>query len=129
MTTDADLQVTNALERRVLARALAAGDFGMLHLLFDASVIDRYRAIEGAKLIRTRSVGRISMPRWTLDLGIAPDDRQVHVVARHLLERVPAEDHAHWVEHLVSAPASSRFLQMMIMPGACIDDGEAEPWL
>lgn len=129
MATDADLQVTTALERRVLVRALAARDFGALHLRFSAAVVDKYRAIEGAKVIRTRTVGRISTPRWTIDLGIAPGDDEVHVVARDLLEKVPESEHAHWVEHLVVTPASSRFLQMMIMPGACIDDGEPEPWL
>ena len=129
MATDADLQVIAALQRRVLSRALAAGDFGGLHLRFRVAVIEKYRAIEGARLIRTRSVGRVSTPRWTLDLGIAPGNEEVHVVARDLLERVPAEEHPHWVEHLVADPASSRFLQMMIMPGACIDDGEPEPWL
>jgi len=129
MTTDADQQVIAALQRRVLTRALAAGDFGALHLRFAVGVVDRYRAIEGAKLIRTRSVGRISTPRWTLDLGIAPGDAEVHVVARDLLQRVPAEEHAHWVQHLVPEPASSRFLQMMVAAGACIDDGEPEPWL
>lgn len=128
MTTDADQFASAALQRRVLSKALAAGDFGGLHLRFAAAVVDRYRAIEGAKLIRTRSVGRISTPRWTLDLGIAPGDAEVHVVARDLLERVPAEEHAHWVQHLVTEPRSARFLQMMIAPGACIDDGEPEPW-
>ncbi|RLT28082.1 MAG: hypothetical protein DWI48_01615 [Chloroflexi bacterium] len=128
MATDADLQIVTALERRVLARALAASDFGGLHLRFSIDVVAKYRAHAAGKLIRTRSVGRISMPQWTLDMGIANDDSEVEVVAKDLLERVPAEEHAHWVEHLVVQPASSRFLQMMIMPGACIDDGEPEAW-
>lgn len=129
MATDAELQIVTALERRVLARALAGQDFGGLHLRFSIDVVEQYRAHPAAKLIRTRTVGRISMPQWTLDMGITNDDSEVEVVARDLLERVPAEEHAHWVEHLVVQPASSRFLQMMIMPGACIDDGEPEAWL
>ena len=128
MTTDAESQAAAALERRTLSKALAARDFGGLHLRFVIAVVDRYRAVEGARLIRTRSVGRIATPRWTLDLGIAPGDVEVHVVARDLLERVPADEHAHWVQHLVAEPASARFLQMMIAPRACIDDGEPEPW-
>jgi hypothetical protein len=32
------------------------------------------------------------------------------------------------VQHFVTEPRSARFLQMMIAPGACIDDGEPEPW-
>lgn len=118
-----------ALERLLLTRALASGDFGTLHLRFDAGVLQRYRE-RGATLIRTRTVGRVSLPgRWSLDLGIAPGDIELHVAARDLRERVPAEEQAHWVAHLVPAPASARYLQMSIAQGACIDDGEPEPWL
>jgi hypothetical protein len=118
-----------ALERVLLTRALASGDFGALHLRFDVAVLQRYRE-RGATLIRTRTVGRISLPgRWTLDVGIAPGDHEVHVAARDLRERLPAEEQAHWVAHLVSTPASARYLQMSIARGACIDDGEPEPWL
>ena len=127
MTDDAG-QIAAALERRLLARALAAGDFGTLSLRFDIAVVAHYRA-RGATLIRTRSVGRIALAgRWTLDVGIATDGRAVHVLARDLLARLPAEEHAHWVEHLVPSPLSERYLQMALAPGACIDDGEAEPW-
>src|ERR1700720_2318659 len=110
MTTSGQEAPVAALERRLVARALVTGDFGALHLRFDARVVDRYRE-RGAKLVRTRTVGRISMPQWSLDLGIAPGEAEVHVVARDLYERLPEAERAHWVEHLVPAPASVHYLQ------------------
>jgi hypothetical protein len=125
--TEAEQAAT--LERLLLTRALASDDFGTLHLRFDAAVLQRYRE-RGATLIRTRTVGRISLPgRWTLDVGIVPGDREVHIAARDLRERLPAEEQAHWIAHLAPVPASARYLQMSIARGACIDDGEPEPWL
>ena len=117
-----------ALERRLLARALAASDFGGLHLHFDVAVLERYRE-RGATLVRTRTVGRVALAgRWSLDLGIAPGEQQVHLPARDLLDRLPVEEHAHWVAHFVGAPASERFIQMRMTSAACIDDGETVTW-
>src|SRR5688572_5852121 len=93
---------TMVLERRLLTRALASGDLGTLHLRFDAGVLARYRE-RGARLVRTRSVGRVSMAQWSLDLGIAAGGTEVHLAARDLLERLPEGERAHWVEHLVPA--------------------------
>lgn len=126
----AESEITLALQKRMLTRALAARDFGTLHLRFDIAVLDRYREL-GAKLIRTRTVGRVSLHQWSVDLGIVTDESgatEVHLPARDLLERVPKPEHAHWVAHLVAQPAASRFLQMLIVPGACIDDGDTEEW-
>ena len=127
MTAEAAAQATVALERRLLARALAAGDFGALHLRFDAAVLARYRE-RGAKLVRTRTVGRVSMGQWSLDMGIAAGGSQVHLAARDLVERLPEGERAHWVEHLLPAPASAAYLQMSLTPAACIDDGDTQAW-
>ncbi len=117
-----------ALERRLLARALAVGEFGGLHLHFDVAVLQRYRE-RGATLVRTRTVGRVAFTgRWSLDVGIAPGEQQVHLPAQDLLDRLPAEEHAHWVAHLAGVPASEQFIQMRMTSAACIDDGETVPW-
>ena len=120
------------LERALLRRALEARDPGRLQLRFDAGVVDRYRARAGARLLRTRSVGRVQVPgRWSLDLGLArgPDGREVvHLPAADLLDRLPREEWEHWVSHLEGAPASASYLQMRMSPGACIDDGEPGEW-
>jgi hypothetical protein len=116
------------MQQSLLRRALAARDASRLHVHFDGAVVDRYRAIEGAQLIRTRTVGRISLPRrWSLDLGIAPDGT-LHVTFQDLLDRLPDEELPHWIEHVMDLPASPTFLQMKMAGSACIDDGEAEQW-
>ncbi len=116
------------LQQTVLRRALAARDASKLHVHFDGAVVERYRAIEGAQLMRTRSVGRVLVPgRWSLDMGLAPDG-SVHVPFGDLLERLPESEWPHWIEHLLDVPASLAFLQMRLSAGACIDDGETEAW-
>lgn len=117
-----------ALQEVQLRRALAARDPSKLHVRFDGAVIDRYRAIEGAQLLRTRSVGRVALPgRWSLDVGIAPDGT-LHVPFQDVVDRLPEGEWSHWLQHLVEEPASLTFLQMRMAAGACIDDGETEAW-
>ena len=125
---DAVDAATTALERSLLGRALAARDPGRLHLRFSADVLQRYRE-RGAELVRTRSVGRISVRgRWSLDVGIAANGAEVHLPVQDLLDRLPEEEWPHWVSHLVPTPASASFLQMRMTAGACIDDGDTERW-
>lgn len=119
---------TELLEQSLLRRALAARDPGRLHVHFAPAVIERYRSVAGAQLLRTRTVGRIAVPGlWSLDLGIAPDGT-LHAPFQDLADRLPEAEWGHWVEHLVALPASSNFLQMRAAAGACIDDGDTEPW-
>jgi hypothetical protein len=123
-----DRRSTRVLQQSLLRRALAARDAGRLQVRFAGTVIERYRALEGAQLVRTRTVGRVALPgRWSLDLGIAPDG-SLHVPFQELVDRLPEDEWPHWVEHLVEAPVSSAFLQMRLSPVACIDDGDTEPW-
>jgi hypothetical protein len=118
-----------ALQRTLLARALAAGDPGRLHVRFRAEVIQRYRERSGAQVVRTRSVGRIAIPgRWSLDVGIAAHEGEVHLPVQDLIERLPEDERPHWIEHLVETPASTNFLSMRQAAGACIDDGETGAW-
>lgn len=117
-----------ALQRALLNRAFTAKDPGRLLLRFHASVMDRYRE-RGATLVRTRTVGRVSFPgRWSLDVGIAAEDAEVHVPFEDLLDRLPEAERPHWLEHLVVERSSVNFLRMRLAGAACIDDGEAGPW-
>jgi hypothetical protein len=126
MTTE--VQVAFTLQRMLLQRALAARDPGRLLLRFHASVVDRYRE-RGGKVIRTRTVGRITFPgRWSLDVGIAADDSEVQLPMQDLMDRLPEEEREHWLDHLVQEPVSLNFLRMRTAGAACIDDGEAGPW-
>ncbi len=120
---------TLALQQTMLRRALAARDAGRLHLRFDAEVVERYRRLAGAQVMRTRSVGRVTISgRWSLDLGIAEGDGEVHLPVQDLIERLPEEEWPHWIDHLVETPASANFLKMRQASAACIDDGEPERW-
>lgn len=116
------------LQQSMVRRALAARDPGRLQLRFAGEVIERYRSLEGAQLLRTRSVGRVVVPgRWTLDVGIAPDG-SLHVPFQDLVDRLPEGEWPHWLEHLIEEPASLAFLQMRLSPVACVEDGDTEAW-
>lgn len=123
-----DGRSVQVLRQSLLRRALAARDSGRIHVRFDGAVIERYRAFEGAQLLRTRTVGRIAVgARWSLDVGIAPDG-SLHVPFQELVDRLPEEEWPHWIDHLAEELASIAFLQMRLSPVACIEDGDTELW-
>jgi hypothetical protein len=110
------------------ARVLG-GDFGAAQVWFDQQVLDRYRAQAGSRVIRTNTAGRVrSSAGWTLDFGIADEDRLIHAAAVDLAQRLPGSERAHWVSHLVAPPVSRTFLTMRLGGGACIDDGDVRDW-
>ena len=131
-TTDGTAAATDegALAQRLLLhRALARREPELLQVRFRAEVIDRYRRRGGVQLLRTRSVGRVVVPGvWSLDVGISPDGTEVHVPVQDLLDRLPAEERDHWLEHMVPQPLSANFLKMRMAGSACIDDGEPAAW-
>ena len=49
------------LRQALLRRMLASGDGLLQPLRFRVEVVAKYRAIEGAQVIRTRSVGRVAI--------------------------------------------------------------------
>ena len=117
------------MRRALLGRILSRGEPGLYPVRFRAEVVERYRALPDAKLVRTRSVGRVSLPgRWTLDVGIDDAAGEVSVPIRDLVERLPEGERAHWLDHLVEQPGSAVFMQMQFAGEACIDDGEPEAW-
>ena len=120
------------LEQAILRRVLNSGDGRAQHLRFRAEVLERYRAMENAQLIRTATVGRVAMRGgWSLDVGIAEEPGRapvLHATLGDLLDRLPERERDHWVAHLVPQPASANFLQMRMAAGACIDDGEPRAW-
>lgn len=127
-----DLLASLETQRRLLVRVLERGDAGQLHVRFKATVVDRYRQMEAAHLIRTRSVGRVAIVgRWSIDMGLVagPDgEAEVHLSVQDLMERLPESEREHWLDHLVPQPLSANFLSMRATPAACIDDGAPEPW-
>ena len=119
-----------ATRRLLLARVLAGrADAELYPVRFRAAVIERYRALPGAQVIRTRNVGRVGLPRrWSLDVGIDDDAGEVSVPLRDLAGRMPEAERDHWLDHLVDEPGSAVFLRMQFAGAACIDDGEPEAW-
>jgi hypothetical protein len=112
-------------QRAALYLRVLGGDLGAAQLWFDRSVLDRYRALPGSRVMRTNTVGRVRSPEgWSLDFGIAPDDQLVHASVADLTQRLPASERPHWAQHTVTPAVSRTFLTMRLAPGSCIDDGE-----
>ncbi|MEX0786186.1 MAG: hypothetical protein WD939_06075 [Dehalococcoidia bacterium] len=110
-------------------RVFSSRDPGLVQLSFDARVLDRYRGANGYSLIRTDTVGRVTREGgWTIDVGIGDEGRTVHASLRDLLDALPDEERDHWAQHAIALPMSERFLQMRMVAGACIDDGEVREW-
>jgi hypothetical protein len=112
-------------QRLALYLRVLGGDLGTAQVWFDQRVLDRYRALPGWRVMRTNTVGRIrSADGWSLDFGIAEGDQIVHTSLSDLTQRLPANEHRHWAQHLVTPAVSRTFLTMRMAPGSCIDDGD-----
>ena len=112
----------------LMYRKVLAGETGLAQVWFRSTVLDRYRTLNGYRVIRTNSAGRIKAPgAWTLDFGIA-DDALIHVSAADLAQRLPAADRQHWLAHIFAPPVSGTFLVMRLGAGHCMDDGDVRDW-
>jgi hypothetical protein len=113
----------------LMYRKVLAGDTGLAQIWFRSAVLDRYRTLNGFRVIRTNSAGRIKAPgAWTLDFGIADDDTLIHVSAADLAQRLPAAERQHWLDHMFAPPVSGTFLVMRLGAGHCMDDGDVRDW-
>jgi hypothetical protein len=118
---DAQLQ---ALYARVLA-----GDIGKAQVWFAPAVVGRYRALSGWRVMRTNSVGRVRSPEgWSIDFGISPAEDALHTSLTDLVQRLPAGERQHWLQHLLAPATSRNFVTMRLVPGSCIDDGDLRSW-
>jgi hypothetical protein len=114
----------------VYRRVLTKGDPALLQLAFDAAVLDGYRGKPDYQVIRTNSAGRVrKQGGWSLDFGIAGDDRLVHCSWAALANALPESEREHWAMHAAPAAAvSDNFLKMQMSPGSCFDDGDVRSW-
>ncbi len=99
----------------------------LAQIVFDVAVLDKYLSQSDAKVSRTRSVGRIKTPTWSLDFGIAPDEKTLHVTLSNLLQKLPEKERDHWFSHADDSRFSENFLKMQ-GSHACIDDGNLRAW-
>jgi hypothetical protein len=105
------------------------GEAGAVHVWFDQAVLDRYREQASSRVVRTNSAGRLRAgDGWSVDFGIAEDERHIHAPLTDLAQRLPAPERSHWAQHVVTPPASRAFVTMRLHPGSCIDDGELRDW-
>ena len=102
---------------------------GLAQVWFRSAVLDKYRGASGFRVLRSNSAGRVRVAGgWTLDFGIADDDRLIHVSAADLAQRLPPAERQHWLEHVVTLPVSGTFLVMRLGAGHCMDDGDVRDW-
>lgn len=99
----------------------------LAQVVFEVAVLERYLAQNDAKISRTRTVGRVKTPTWTLDFGIAPDEKTVHVTLSNLIQKLPEKEREHWLSHADASRFSENFLKMQ-SSHACIDDGDLRAW-
>jgi hypothetical protein len=94
---------------------------------FDVAVLDKYLASADVKVTRTRTVGRVKAATWSVDFGIAPDEKTLHVTLNQLLQKLPEPERDHWLSNAAGANFSENYLKMQ-GSHACIDDGNLRPW-
>lgn len=99
----------------------------LAQLSFSAEVLSPYLEQRGSAVTRTNSVGRVKTATWSLDFGIAPDEKTIHVSIQTLQQRLPEAERAHWFAHARGENFSENFLKMQ-MSHSCIDDGGYRNW-
>ncbi len=123
--------ISDRVDPQAVALTLRAlgGDLGALHLWFDQRVLDRYRGLDGWRVMRTNTVGRVRSPEgWSLDFGIGQGEQVIHTTASELSQRLPPNERQHWASHVITPATSRNFLTMRLAPGSCIDDGDLRDW-
>ncbi|RYG56772.1 hypothetical protein EON80_28990 [bacterium] len=108
---------------RFLQKVVAQPDLGLL--VFDVAVLNPY--IERGEVKRTNTVGRVKTATWSLDFGIAPDEKTIHAPLSAFVQKVPEKERAPWLEAADASRFSENFLKML-SSHACIDDGDLRAW-
>lgn len=115
------------------ARIMSGASGHLAQVWFRAAVLDKYRQMNGAKILRTKSIGRLKLSQWGVDFGIVErkggvGETLLHLSVQDAHARIPENEREHWAAHAVTLPVSTNFLLTQLTRGACIDDGELESW-
>ena len=94
---------------------------------FDVAVLDAYLEKSDVRVSRTRTVGRVKAPTWSVDFGIAPDEKTIHVTLNQLMQKLPERERDTWLSHAAADRFSENYLKMQ-GSHACIDDGNLRGW-
>ena len=99
----------------------------LAQISFKAAVLEKYLGAGGTSVKRTNSVGRVKAATWSLDFGIAPDEKTIHVALGDLTNKLPEAEREHWLAHASKSRYSENYLKMQASH-ACIDDGPFRAW-
>ena len=102
----------------------------MAQVWFDAAVLEKYRAA-GGRVLRTNTMGRLKLPSWSIDFGIAEANGQpalLHVSVGEAQTRIPEAERPHWAAHARSPALSANYVAVQLTHGTCIDDGDLRDW-
>lgn len=117
---------TSPVTKTLYRKTLLANDGGLIQVTFDGAVLAKYRDA-GYSIKRTRTVGRVKAPSWSVDFGIGPGGNTIHASVRSLLA-LPEAERQHWALHTAEPDLSENYLKMLLHPGSCIDDGDTTDW-
>ena len=121
--------INEASYEALLLKKALAGNLQLTPIFFDVGVLDKYRSGSGFSLIRSNTIGRLKREgSWSLDFGISPEEKFIHVSAGDIADRLPPDEQAHWIRHLAAPAMSQNFVKTRLTTGACIDDGDTRKW-
>ncbi|HEU5315964.1 MAG TPA: hypothetical protein VFX49_07625 [Chloroflexota bacterium] len=109
---------------------LLGGASQLAQIWFDATVLDRYRGA-GGRVLRTNTMGRLKLPSWSIDFGIAERgeaDALLHISVGEAQTRIPESERAHWAAHAHTPALSPNYVSVQLSHGTCIDDGDLRDW-
>ena len=99
----------------------------LAQISFDVAVLDGYLDKSDVRVSRTRTAGRVKAPTWSVDFGIAPDEKTIHVTLNQLIQKLPERERETWLGHVSDDRYSENYLKMQ-GSHACIDDGNLRGW-
>ena len=99
----------------------------LAQISFDVAVLEDYLDKTDVRVTRTRTAGRVKAATWSVDFGIAPDEKTIHVTLGQLIQKLPERQRDHWLEHASADRFSENYLKMQ-GSHACIDDGNLRGW-
>ena len=114
----------------LLHSRLLGGASQLAQVWFVAEVLERYRAA-GGRVIRTNTMGRLKLPSWSIDFGIAArGDGQalLHISLGEAQARIPESERGHWAAHAHTPALSANYVAVQVAHGTCIDDGDLRDW-
>ena len=115
------MSTASNLYKKVLENAALA------QVVFRVEVLEPYLSQNGTSVVQTNTVGRVKAATWSIDFGIAPNVKTIHVPLQALQQKLPEGERAHWLSHVDDSHFSENFLKMQASH-ACIDDGSFRAW-